>query len=588
MFDTIFQSTIFAFKLVWGSSKYIFIAAAVCVILLGILPAVNQISIKFIIDSIESKNLYTLRFSMFSLCLAVIVYAIVNRISEYLDNVLRVITQAKIRYELACKISSLDVYHFEDPEKLDAFERVKREASYRPAMMVTALLLSIQSFVLMAMYFFTLSSLSSIAAVLIAVFAISNVFAVKKSGDTIHMSYQSLSRVYRKIFYYEQMLTTKDYIKEMKIFSYRRAATETLRSYLKRSVHETKSAEYKRNRYIMLSEVIGAIIQISLLFGFLLQAFNGNISIGSLILAIASIAGLKQSVSSLAGQFEQIYESALFISDYRSVMNEESLLKSGDEDIGVQKNEDIIIKNLTFTYPGSSKAAIDNLSVDIKSGHITAVVGKNGSGKTTLVKLIARFYDPDAGEICLGQTNIRNFNIESYQSLFSVVMQDYMKYEDTLFNNIGLSFGKPYDLKKISESIARSDLDMTVAKLDKREMTQLGRMFNEDGVDLSGGQWQKVALARAIYKESSICILDEPSSSLDAESERKAVEIYAKEFDKKTTLIITHRLTTVKLADSIIFMENGKIIEKGTHAELMHLNGRYAKMYNDQAGLYEG
>jgi ATP-binding cassette subfamily B protein len=244
-------------------------------------------------------------------------------------------------------------------------------------------------------------------------------------------------------------------------------------------------------------------------------------------------------------------------------------------------------RNVTFTYPGKSEPALKNVSFKIDAGEAVALVGRNGAGKTTLVKLMSRLYDPNEGEILVGGRNIKEYELEDLRKQVGVIFQDYVTYFMSARENIGV--GKLDEIENqslISAAARKSGADSVIEKLPKQYETMLGRWFDQ-GVQLSGGEWQKIALARAFIRDARILILDEPTSSLDAQAEYEVFAHFRELTQGKTAVFISHRFSTVRLADRIFVIENGVLIEEGSHQELMALDGRYAELFNLQAEAYK-
>jgi len=249
--------------------------------------------------------------------------------------------------------------------------------------------------------------------------------------------------------------------------------------------------------------------------------------------------------------------------------------------------EGFFFEKVSFAYPDQEEMVIDEVSFTIKAGEKLAFVGQNGAGKTTLVKLLLRFYEPTSGRILLDGIDISTFDKKGYQQLFGVIFQDFLKYEFLLKENIAIGdVSKIDDLPAIAEAAERSLADEVVAELDRGYDQQLGKRFT-NGKDLSGGQWQKIALARAYMRDASIMILDEPTSALDAKAEYEAFQRFMELTDQKTSVIISHRFSTVRMADRIIVLNDGGIQESGTHEELMSKEGIYEELFSLQAAGYQ-
>jgi len=288
-------------------------------------------------------------------------------------------------------------------------------------------------------------------------------------------------------------------------------------------------------------------------------------------------------LSSIGG----MYEDNLYLSNLYGFMEEPSLASGGTLTAGADPARGIEFDNVSFTYPGATHAAIANLNLEIRPGQSIALVGHNGSGKTTLVKLMAGLYQPDAGHIRYQGTDLAEWDPRALRDRIGVIFQDFMRYQLTVGENIGIGdISALDDVARWAAAADKGQASEFVEKLPEAYQTQLGRWFNR-GQELSGGQWQRIALARAFMRESAeIVVLDEPTSSMDAETEMEVFERFRALTRDKIVILISHRFSTVRQADTIAVMEHGTIVEQGKHEELMALQGRYARLFELQASAY--
>jgi ATP-binding cassette, subfamily B, bacterial len=282
-----------------------------------------------------------------------------------------------------------------------------------------------------------------------------------------------------------------------------------------------------------------------------------------------------------------LYEDSLFIGDTFEFLNlKETITAKEPVVIPAILGDKIVLKNISFTYPGNTSPAINNISFDIKKGEIVALVGSNGAGKSTLARLLCRLYDIDSGTLLYDGNNIQNFDPEEYRKLFSVIFQDFMLYNLTAGENIRLgNVEDKYPEARIKLSAVTTGINDLIKDLPKGYDTVIGNLF-DDSRELSWGEWQKIALARALFRDASVLILDEPSSSLDAESEYEIFNNFREIVKGRTAVLISHRFTNVSLADRIIVLEKGTIAETGTHDELMNNGGIYFKLFTKQTARF--
>jgi len=328
---------------------------------------------------------------------------------------------------------------------------------------------------------------------------------------------------------------------------------------------------------------------------------RGTISFGALFGLYRSAQWARDTISGFSWSIAQLQEHSLYIEKVRTFLSYEQKVVSGSnpkpldssnlsalkhQPSGFVGSSSVLLemRNVSFTYPGASEPTLNNVSLTVNSGERIAIVGYNGAGKTTLVKLLMRLYDPGSGEICYKGDDIREFNTDEYRNLFSTLFQDYQIYAATVAENVLASDRSP-DEKRLMRSIDQGGFTDRLAQMPQGIKTQLTKEFAE-GEELSGGEKQKLATSRSLYKDSPIIILDEPSSALDPIAEYELNNTMLRLGSDKTVIFISHRLSTTKMADKIYMFENGSLIESGSHEALLNLNGKYAQMYKLQAEKY--
>jgi ATP-binding cassette subfamily B protein len=344
----------------------------------------------------------------------------------------------------------------------------------------------------------------------------------------------------------------------------------------------------KRTMIETISNVFKAVAVFGVLLFIARETINRKITLGEMAMFILAFRQgmiyIKDIFSSLAG----LYEDSLFIGDVFAFLNlKEKIVAEDPVVVASSFNKNIDIRNLTFSYSGNKVPVINNISLEIKKGEIIALVGPNGAGKSTFIRLLCRLYDPEAGSIMLDGNNIRSIDPVEYKKLFSVVFQDFMLYNLSAGENIRLGNISTEDPKdKILSAAGMTGVDELISSLPRGMDTVIGNLF-DDSRELSWGEWQKIALARALFRDAPILILDEPSSALDAETEFEIFKRFRELVKGKTSILISHRFTNVKLADRIVVLNRGSISESGTHTELMEKKGLYYNMYNKQTSRFE-
>ena len=375
--------------------------------------------------------------------------------------------------------------------------------------------------------------------------------------------------------------------KEIKLFGLTTFLVERFETLATRYFKLNKSLVVKRSSYGFLFNVLGSISYYAAYVFIIYRVLSGGITLGELTFLSGSFNRLMSSLRDFFSKFTRISESSLYLKDYFDFLDIPSEYKNKEEVPMPQKIKiGFEFKNVYFGYPESDNQIVKDVSFTIKAGEKIAFVGQNGAGKTTLTKLLLRFYEPTSGEILLDGININRYNKADYQEYFGVLFQDFFKYEFSVKENIAI--GKIDEINNYERILKAAELslaDEVVSELKYGYEQQLGKRFAK-GQELSGGQWQKIALARAYMKNAEVMILDEPTSALDAKAESEVFERFIGLIKDKTSVIISHRFSTVRQADRILVLQEGKILESGTHNELMENNKLYAQLFTLQAEGY--
>ena len=353
-----------------------------------------------------------------------------------------------------------------------------------------------------------------------------------------------------------------------------------------------RSLILKENFWHIVIAIISAMTN-CLCFGVVaLNVFRGNLQIGDYTLYTGALTTIASDVTSLISVSATVYEGTLFIDNLIAFMKEKQTvvpIVEIPEKVAKNSPHTIEFRNVSFAYPGTERMILKNINLKFRPGETVVLVGLNGAGKTTLIKLLTRLYDPTEGEIYLDGKDIKEYDLKELYSSFGIIFQDFGKYAVSVAENI--HFGqitKEFDVAEIREAAKQSSVDEYIQRLPDGYETALMRIFDPKGTELSGGQWQKLAVARAFYSDSDILILDEPTASLDPIAEQ---EIFA-QFDRlrkdKTTIFVSHRLSSATVATKIVVLEDGRVVEEGNHRELMNLGGKYYELFSTQAKRYIG
>lgn len=469
-------------------------------------------------------------------------------------------------------------------------ENANREAGMRPVQVLNSSLTVISTLISMISFIAVLAAIGLWAPFLVIILAvpsavISFIYRRKTVG---YMRRRSKAR--RQMNYYSEAVVDKDLVKEIRLLG--------ISGDFEKRYDAVFKDYFKGLKRIILSEgawnIAFGIVRIAtncLLFWFIAaMALNHQIQVGDYALYTGALNSIAVGVASLVSSTAVIYEGTLFIDNLISFMKQEKKIIAEETPPLLPERHvghTIEFKNVSFQYPQTERYVLKNVNLKFEAGETIVLVGLNGAGKTTLIKLLTRLYDPTAGQILLDGKDIRRYDVQALYHIFGIVFQDFGKYavtveENILFGNIQ----QAPDKARVEEAARQSDSLGYIRTLPQGFDTPLMRYFEENGLELSIGQWQKLAVARAFYGDSDILVLDEPTASLDALAEQ---EIY-NQFDQlrkgKTTIFVSHRLSSAVGADRILVLENGSVIEEGTHRQLMQQQGKYYQMFSTQAKRY--
>jgi len=393
----------------------------------------------------------------------------------------------------------------------------------------------------------------------------------------------------RKAIYFSRILTNEVFAKELRLFRLQDYFINNFTE-LRKKLRESKLKIIKsKSIWESLLQIFSATVLFSTYAFIAFRAVNGLLSIGALVMFYMALQKGMSYFRDLLLSISSLYEDHLYISNLTSFLNIENRKRSElrIKDFPKELREGIVIKDLSFAYPNSKRQALRNINMQFKAGTTVAIVGDNGAGKTTLVKLLCHLYDADKGDILIDGTPLNHISDEDIRAHISVMFQDYVLYHLTAKENIGFGHIEHlHDTEGIKQSAHKAGIHNFINTLRDGYDTVLGKMF-DGSEELSIGEWQKLAMARAFFKDAPIIILDEPSSSLDAKTEYEIFKQFKEISKGKTSIIISHRFSTVKMADYIYVMEKECIAEEGTHDELIRKGGKYAAMYQMQASNYQ-
>jgi ATP-binding cassette subfamily B protein len=516
-------------------------------------------------------------------CLA----SILNRGVDYCDTLLADKFIRHISVRIMYHASRLDLASYEDPLFHDKLERARVQATDRLGMVqqLGRLVQQVITTVSLAasILFFSPWLLVVLVACVIPAFLGESHFAFLGYAQAFRQT-----PVKRQIDYLRFLGASKDSAKELKLFGLSKYLTDRFQK-LSDDIFVQNVALAKRR--LLASSLLSLLTTVGYYGAYayvILETVRGEMTVATLVFLTGAIAGASANLQMIFSTFSSIADQSLFLTDLLQFFAVRPTVFSKPNAIKTPRpiKQGIEFRDVTFSYPGSDRPILRNLNLFLKPDERIALIGENGEGKTTIVKLLTRLYDPTAGQILLDGVDLREYDLDDYASNIAVIFQDFMRYDMTAWENIAVGqIGARENLAQVELAAKKSLAEGVIQKLPNGYDQMLGRRF-ETGVDLSGGEWQKVALARAYLRDAQILVLDEPTAALDARSEHEVFERFAELTKGKMALLISHRFSTVKMADRIIVLEKGIIAEQGRHEQLMAHGGRYAEMFELQASSY--
>jgi ATP-binding cassette subfamily B protein len=606
-------------RLVWEASKPTTIGLFITTALAGLIPTIsvgltllltNAVTQGIVINASHRPDrevlsglgvqwLPHLEFTVVGMIVFLAVAQLVLFALSALLNTLRNISQQLLQNSVSMRIqlmvmekaAALDLPFYEDAASYDLLRRAQNDSINRPVLMIATAFGLFQTMLTFVTMIAVLVGLSPVLALLALLSPIPAFIADTRYGWRGYNIARWGSRLLRRMTYLVSLVTTDTFAKEVKLFGLGQYFIERYRLIAK-VFYDTQRSQMVR-RYMTgfaLGNVSTIVASLTYLY-VALQAIAGRLTLGHLIAYTQAATQVQNSIQSILGGFTGMYEHNLYLNNLTELMNKQPSMpvKPSPARVPQPLRGEITFENVSFAYPGSESQALTDLSFTITAGETLAVVGRNGAGKTTLFKLICRLYDPKQGRILIDRVDIRDFEPEQLRARIGAMFQDYVDYQATAAENIGLgNVSEISDREAVVSASKQAGSDELIAGLPAGYDTALGKWFDA-GVNLSGGEWQKVALARAFMREDArILLLDEPTSALDAQAEYDLFERLRSLTHGRTAVYISHRFSTVRRADRIVFLEQGRLVEEGTHAELMALNGRYARLFRMQASAYTG
>ncbi len=577
---------------VWESGPAVVFWNIAIRIVVAFLPVAIGIIVRYIIDGVNRIRIHEPLPQGFwwlvaaEMSLAVLM-GILSRAVDYFDNLLADRYTHHVSVEVMRKAAALDVTVYEDPVFYDRLERARVQATDRLAMIQQMGRLIQQSVTAIAFS----AVLVFYSPFLLLLLVVGIVPAFLGESHFAFLTYAKNFRqtpIRRQMDYLRQVGGSKEAAKELKLFNLSDYLTGRFTSLSQRIYEENVALNRRRLFWGGLLSILGQVGYYAAYGYSILRTIQGHYTVGDLTLITAAIMQAMSNIQQAFSTASGVADQALFLTDLLAFFAMEPAVKSQPGGLRVPRPISIgfEFQDVSFAYPGTSRRVLDQFNFVLRPGQRVALIGENGQGKTTLVKLITRLYDPSEGRILLDGIDLREYDLADLHSEIGVIFQDFMRYEMTARENVAVGrIELEHATQEIEYAADKSLAREVVAKLPHGYDQMLGRRF-DGGVDLSGGEWQKFALARAYLRDAQLLILDEPTASLDARSELEVFQRFAELTFGKMALLISHRFSTVRMADRIVVLEAGRLVEEGSHDQLLALGGRYANMFEMQAASY--
>lgn len=597
----------YIFKLVWKTGPWILFAMLFFAVFQGVMPVVGSKISEAVLNELQSQyGLFDGDFagffgtSVFFLLVFMFTYniltSIVNTFKNTVTRIAGELVVRTVKLEIMSKARELDLCSFDLPAFYEKLENANREAGTRPIQILSSTFSMVSNIITLISFVVILAAeLWWAALVMVAVSvpsAIINFYYRRK-----HFQYmRRRSKDRRQMNYYSDLMVNKDMVKEIRMFDLSDTFITRYRETFDRYFAGIRALILRENVWHVIITVVSSVVNCAFFAWFAYRVVTGGYQIGTYSLYTGALGQIAGQVSALIGVSATIYEGTLFIDNLTSFLKEkptvvpvlpEERKEEGPLKVKHGQAHTIEFRHVSFIYPGTERKVLDDVNLVIRPGETLVLVGLNGAGKTTLLKLLTRLYDPTEGVILLDGEDIRAYDVKDLYSMYGIIFQDFGKYAVSVTENI--HFGdirkemKEEDIRKAAEEANATDY---IGHLPNGFDTPLMRIFEENGIELSIGQWQKLAIARAFYSDSDVLILDEPTASLDPMAEQEIFNQFDRLRADKTTIFVSHRLSSATVASKIAVLEYGKLIEEGDHRTLMAKRGRYYELFSTQAKRY--
>ncbi|HEY9742730.1 MAG TPA: ABC transporter ATP-binding protein [Coleofasciculaceae cyanobacterium] len=584
-----------ALGLVWTTSHTLTVVLAILTLVAGLLPGAVAYVGKLIVDSVVSASRSGVEAHRWTAlgyvgleAIAVMLLAGSQRGLIVCQSLLRVLLGQRVNVLILEKALTLDLVHFEDSEFYDKLNQARQEASVRPLSLVTRTFGLIQNALSLVTYGGLLLNFSIWAVIVLLVAALPPFIAETRFAGEAFRLFRWRSPETRQQHYLETLIAREDYAKEVQLYQLGATMLQRYRDIFNRLYAEDRDLTIRRGFWGYLLGLLSTATFYAAYAWIVVETIFGRISLGDMTMYLMVFRQGQSTFTAALTSIGGMYEDNLYLSNLYEFLEQDVPKPHGKATKGVLPGDGIRFIDVSFTYPGSLQPALKGVSLHLKPGEKLAIVGENGSGKTTLIKLLTRLYTPDSGRILLDGVDLQEWNIEVLRRRIGVIFQNFVRYQFTVGENVGVGDVDYMEDKARWEVASEKGMARPfIESMPESFGTQLGRWF-KGGQELSGGQWQKIALSRAFMRTGAdILVLDEPTAAMDAEAEVRIFDHFRTITQNQMVVLISHRFSTVRMADKIVVMAGGELMEQGTHEELLKLGGRYARLFSIQAAGYQ-
>jgi ATP-binding cassette subfamily B protein len=592
------NKVLYVYSLIWETNKWIMLAFAGIVLFTGLQPVASVWLGKKVIGILaesmsggfkeEAARLLILYSCLyFGLTLAT---RLANTFNSALSRLMGDVLARNIKIKIMKKAGEIDMACFDDAEFYSKMENANNEAGNRPISIMNSSYQLISSIISIISFVTVVATYNRLFAALLLISSIPVGYIsmyIRGRNYRLHVR-QSVER--RKMSYYSSLVTNRYTVMEVKLYDMCDLLIEKYKEAFESAYKQTKALQKLIIKWTCFGSLCSLVTLAWVYIDMGISTLKGIISLENFSFFTGAATNIERSVVNITSTVSGIYEGSLFIDNLKEFLEQEITIKPAVEPpkrVKINQKHRIEFQNVSFSYPGTDKKVLDDLSFVIEEGQTVALVGHNGAGKTTLLKLLLRLYDPTEGKILLDGTDIREYDPYDLYKLYSVVFQDFGKLAFSIRENIALgNLDNINDLLAIKNAAKSSNADEFIEKLENGYDTELTRQFDRNGLELSVGQWQKIAVARAFFRNGEILIFDEPSASMDAEAEYNLFKQLEEMKEEKTAIFVSHRLSSATISQKVLFLENGKLVEMGTHEQLMENGGPYSRLFTMQAKRY--